>query len=158
MADVFKAVIAALWESPDGQERTKRFLVDVLATQLHAQDINEIWDVENPMNVVQTILKNQGKAEPESRLLWVSGQDTIMACYHIGIYVDQELIGQSPGETVEIAEDMAARDVLRRMFKYDDTARPLPFTRELMVDGSLSLKSAPNLKVANWTPETMSVV
>ena len=32
--------------------------------------------------------------EPVSRLLWVSGKETILACYHVGIYSDKELIGQ----------------------------------------------------------------
>jgi len=167
MADAFKALVWALWQSPEqGQERTKRLLVDVLATQLHGKDINDIWNVEDPMGAVATILKNQGKPEPEARLMWVSGQGSIMACYHIGIYAGQELIGQAPGETAEIAEDMAARDVLRRMFKYEDSSKPLPFSRELIssagASNTIQLKDSPNLKIANWSPDkipqTISIV
>jgi len=39
-------------------------------------------------------LEGSGKGEPISRLLWVSGRETIHACYHVGIYSDKELIGQ----------------------------------------------------------------
>jgi hypothetical protein len=39
-------------------------------------------------------LKNAGMEEPVSRLLWASGKETILACYHVGIYSNQELIGQ----------------------------------------------------------------
>ncbi len=37
----------------------------------------------------------------------------------------------APGETAEIAEDMAARDALRRIFRFDDTARPIPLGKAL---------------------------
>ena len=39
-------------------------------------------------------LREAGMGEPVSRLLWVSGRETILACYHVGIYSDKELIGQ----------------------------------------------------------------
>ena len=60
------------------------------------------------------------------RLLWQSGPSSILASYRVGLYLDRwlpagavgdpvvrELIGESPGETVQIAEEMAARDALR---------------------------------------------
>jgi hypothetical protein len=40
------------------------------------------------------VLKNSNKGEPVSRLLWTSAKETILACYHVGIYSDKELIGQ----------------------------------------------------------------
>jgi len=33
----------------------------------------------------------------------------------------------APGETVTIAEEMAARDTLRRLFKISESRDPLPF-------------------------------
>ena len=33
----------------------------------------------------------------------------------------------APGETVTIAEEMAARDALRRLFKITESRAPLPF-------------------------------
>ena len=33
----------------------------------------------------------------------------------------------APGETVTIAEEMAARDALRRLFKITESRTPLPF-------------------------------
>ena len=40
------------------------------------------------------VLKNSNMGEPVSRLLWSSSKETILACYHVGIYSDKELIGQ----------------------------------------------------------------
>jgi large subunit ribosomal protein L44 len=93
MAQTFLALVAALNES-SGLERTVRFIIDILATQLHGVDLSEIWNVQNPMNYLTKVLQMKGLAEPESRLLWCSGKETIFSCYHVGIYSNKELIGQ----------------------------------------------------------------
>jgi len=162
MADAFRALVAALWEGEGGQARTRKLVVDVVAAQLHGQDVMEVWDVQDPVAAVLQICRNQGMAEPESRLLWASGKGTIMACYHVGFYSGEELIGQAPGESPEIAEDMAARDVLRRMFKCEyDSAAPLPFSAKALADKStldFEFKTTPNIALANWKPETIATV
>ena len=95
MSDTFKALMCALRQSPDdGEKRAERLVLDIVSTQLDGKDINDIWDVENPMGVVSQILEKHGLPEPESRLLWVTGENTIMACYHVGVYSDQQLIGK----------------------------------------------------------------
>ena len=58
------------------------------------QDINELWEMGDPMAALATVLANDGRGEPESRLLWAAGKDTMMACFHIGVYSDKELLGQ----------------------------------------------------------------
>ena len=50
---------------------------------------------------------------PESRLLFQTGPETILASHNVGIFCNKEIIGQSFGETLDIAEEMAARDALR---------------------------------------------
>ncbi len=89
----FLAVLGAVHES-SGPARSYRFAVDFVAARLHGEDLSDIIDVKNPMNVLATILSNQGRGEPNSRLLWESGKDTLLACFHVGIYSDKELIGQ----------------------------------------------------------------
>ena len=76
------------------QARTKKLIVDVLATQLHGVDILEVWDVSDPIEIAAKICRNLGMADPEARLIWSSGKGTIMACYHVGFYSGEELIGQ----------------------------------------------------------------
>ena len=39
-------------------------------------------------------MANENRGEPEARLLWASGKETLLACYHVGIYSDKQLIGQ----------------------------------------------------------------
>ena len=46
------------------------------------------------MAALAKVLANEGRGEPETRLLWAAGKDTMMACFHIGVYSDRELVGQ----------------------------------------------------------------
>jgi len=158
MADTFRALIAALWQTNGGnQARTKKLIVDVLATQLHGVDILEVWDVSDPIEITARICRNLGMADPEARLIWSSGKGTIMACYHVGFYSGEELIGQGPGESPEIAEEEAARDVLRRLFSCEHgTSSPLPFTSKKL--GGSNFKETPNARLEDWKPSKVENV
>merc|ERR1711997_986632 len=126
---VFEAIIGALATS--NKERASRLVLDLVATQLHGKDLTDIWDIQDPMKVLSTIMENENRGQPEARLLWASGKETLLACYQVGIYSDKQLIGQAPGESTEIAEEMAARDALKRIFRFDETSsKPLPFGRD----------------------------
>ena len=46
------------------------------------------------MAALARVLSNDGRGEPESRLLWAAGKETMMACFHVGVYSDRELVGQ----------------------------------------------------------------
>ncbi len=80
--------------SPQPASRWRRFVVDLVAARLHGQDLSDVWDVSDPMGTLARILAQAGRGEPESRLLWESGVDSILGCTHIGVYSDKELIGQ----------------------------------------------------------------
>jgi len=149
LAQVFKAIIGALAEKDES--RAKKLVLDLVAAQLAGKDVNHIWDIKNPMGVLTTVLNNEGRGEPESRLLWRAGPKTILACYHVGIYSDKELVGQSPGETVEIAEEMAARDALRNIFKTNEQMSPLPLGKKATIDS----QPGPNLFVSEWTSQKL---
>jgi large subunit ribosomal protein L44 len=44
----------------------------------------------------------------------------------VGLYVDQKFFSKGSGETIDIAEEMAARDGLRRLFGTTEDAVQLP--------------------------------
>lgn len=92
MRVAFEAVIGAL--ASDDPLRAQKLVLDLVATQLHGRDITDIWDIKDPMASLARILANENRGEPEARLLWASGKETLLACYHVGIYSDQQLIGQ----------------------------------------------------------------
>jgi len=141
MATTFEAIIGAM----EDKERAQRLVLDLVAIQLQGEDLSEIWDIADPMSTLASVLSNEKRGEPEARLLWVSGKETLLACYHVGIYSDKELIGQAPGETALIAEEMAARDALRKLFKFDTASKPLPFGRQIH-ESNFPTKPNPTLK------------
>ena len=92
MSQVFEALIGALASEDEG--RASKMVLDLVATQLHGQDLTDLWDLPDPMGTLEAILTKENRGLPEARLLWSSGKETILACYHVGVYSDRELIGQ----------------------------------------------------------------
>lgn len=45
----------------------------------------------------------------------------------VGIYLDEEFLSKGSGETIDIAEEMATRDALRRMYGTGEETAPPPF-------------------------------
>jgi large subunit ribosomal protein L44 len=129
LCSALKAVIGALHQD-QGSERSGLFVQDFIIPQLIGKDILDLCSIHNPMGVLVDVLKQQGLAEPEPRLLWSTGSETIMASYVVGIYCDRQLIGQAPGETTSIGEEMAARDALRRLWNITESRAPLPLGRQ----------------------------
>ena len=96
----------------------------------------------------------------------------------IGIYSNQQLIGQAPGETSEIAgknlrkikkniyvylktnlkiiaEEMAVLDALKRIFRFDESSsKPLPFGRETQ---QMKAKKS-NLTIEQWKSSNINNV
>ncbi|XP_060583025.1 large ribosomal subunit protein mL44-like [Ruditapes philippinarum] len=124
------AVIGALLES-QGERTAEMFVLDFIISQLIGTDINEIWRVDNPMGILAKLLKESGRGEPESRLLWTSSKNSLMPVYHVGIYSDKKLIGKSPGESSVIAEELAAKEALKHFMKMEDSRAPLMFGDEI---------------------------
>ncbi len=54
MAEVLLALVAALNESC-GAERTIRFILDLIAPQLHGLDLTDVWDLQNPMGYLAKV-------------------------------------------------------------------------------------------------------
>ena len=95
MSKTFEALIGALAASEDSQSKAaSKLVLDLVATQLHGQDLTDVWDIADPMETLASILDRSSRGPPEARLLWSSGKETLLACYQVGIYSDRQLIGQ----------------------------------------------------------------
>jgi len=113
-------------------------------THLCDKDVNEIWDISKPWSMLSDILSTTGETF-EPRLLRECGKNTLLSVFVVGLYTpDKKLIGTGKkgelersselrisylpligpvkfyvpgiGETVEIAQEMAARDALSLRF------------------------------------------
>lgn len=92
LATTLKAVVGALAES-SGEDRAREFVRDFILTQLAGRDINEFWEIKDPMATLIDILKRDGRSEPEPRLINESGCNTILASYQVAVYSDKQFIG-----------------------------------------------------------------
>lgn len=149
-ARTFEAVVAAL-AAKNNEARAEKFVIDFVATQLQGRDMDEIIAFRDPMRVLRQVVENEGHNGNDltSRMLWTTGKATMLACYHIGLYVDGKLLGEAPGESPEIAEEMAARQALKNVFRIDEaTMRPLVYDVH-----KVKMKVEPNLRIDEWTSE-----
>jgi len=146
-----QAMVAALASTDSA--RVDRFVTDIIATQIAGKDINEIWAVSDPMRILTNILTASSLPPPESRLLWQTGPATILSNHMVGVFCNKEIIGQSSGETVEIAEEMAARDALRNIFNTGEAAAPLPFGQAAAAESGKQNKT-----LAKFTVETQNII
>ncbi|KAL5963935.1 Ribosomal protein L44 mitochondrial [Taenia solium] len=83
---------------------------------------------DRPFALLEGVLRFDNRGPPESRLQKQSGMNTLLACYQVGIYSDRQLVGEAPGETIEIAEKEAALQALRNLFGIQDNRPSLPLS------------------------------
>lgn len=50
-----------------------------------------------------------------------------MGVFIVGMYDGERMIGKGSGENMDVAEEMAARDALRRLVGTDEARAPVPF-------------------------------
>jgi len=125
LATTFKAVIGALNKS-SGNEKTYEFIRDFVCTQLNQKDIESMWLMERPIEILQEYCKINKIGEPEPRLLGDAAKNTILAAYHVGIYCDRKLLAAGFGEDLNTAIEVAAINCLKKLYDIENP-RPLNF-------------------------------
>lgn len=124
-----KAVIGGI-AIDDSIARAETFILDFVCPQLIGKDVLEIWEINNPLQVLNSILQKQGREATESRLVFESGRNSLEAVYHVALYSNKQFLGRGVGETLNFAEEMAAYDVLRKLFRLNESKDPLPFGKK----------------------------
>ncbi|CAI5445700.1 unnamed protein product [Caenorhabditis angaria] len=109
-ANAFRSLAAIF--SP---EKCKNLVIDFIVPQIIDIDFADIYPLAEPMEVLRNLRKN---VDIEPRILRSAGEISAEPLYVVGIYEEKKkLIGQSAGETLSIAQDMAARDALLRLWE-----------------------------------------
>lgn len=114
LAATLCAVVGALDNSDAG--RTFVFVRDFVCTQLNQKDVNALWTIERPVEVLQSVCAAQKLGEPEPRLIGDAATNTLLACYQVGIYSERRLLASGFGENVDVAIEVAARNALDKLF------------------------------------------
>lgn len=115
LADTFKAVVGALANS-NGQNQAYDFIRDFVCTQLNQKDINDMWTIDEPITLLQSICNEQKMGDPEPRLIGTAGKNTLLAVYHVGIYCNKKMLAEGFGENVDTAIEVGARHGLAKIF------------------------------------------
>ncbi|CAH8548351.1 unnamed protein product [Schistosoma guineensis] len=118
------ALVGAL--AKDKMEKAHLFIRDFILARLPDIDLTELISIPNPLPLLQGILRSEGRGLPETRLIYQSSMNTVLACFEVGIYSDCQLIGEAPGETILIAEEEALRQSIRNFFKLTDNRPSIP--------------------------------
>jgi large subunit ribosomal protein L44 len=116
IATTLKAFIGALSEEK-GNKHAEKFIIDFIMTYMNDKHIFEIWDLTDVRSVLRQVLQNQGMGDFESRLARQTGQHTVEATFQVALFVDKKMIGTAAAGSLADAEEMAAFDALKRMFK-----------------------------------------
>ncbi|KAL5110174.1 39S ribosomal protein L44 mitochondrial [Taenia crassiceps] len=136
IATSFLALVGAL---ADDHRTANLFVRDFILTRL--LDLEFCADFafplqDKPFALLEGVLRFDNRGPPEPRLQKQSSMNTLLACYQVGIYSDRQLVGEAPGETIEIAEKEAALQALRNLFGIQDNRPPLPLSGPYIpVDG-----------------------
>lgn len=146
LANVMKAVVYALEES-SGTERAYLFVRDFVVSYLSGKDMNELWVIQNPENVLSRILQREGRPSAEARLIGDAGKNTILASFQVGLYSNKELIGIGFGETIAVAKEMAALNALKRLFQTTESCKPIPFDLKLSAERK---EPFANISIQDW--------
>lgn len=130
LAETLSAVVGALQKS-SGDERAFLFVRDFICTQLNQQDVNDYWQIENPLELLQVYCKEKKLGEPEPRSIGLVGKNTLLAAHRVGIYCNKQFVGSGYGEDIDTAIDEAARDCLRQLFGTELNMKPIDFGLQL---------------------------
>lgn len=131
LARTFLAVIGALEQSQkDGSlERPYNFIRDFICTHLNQVDINEVWKIQNPFEMLKKVCNKNGIKNIEPRIIGDLSKMDILACCRIGIYGSdtKKLLGTGFGDTYDNGVETASIDALSKMFGTFNL-RPFDFT------------------------------
>ncbi|XP_062562244.1 large ribosomal subunit protein mL44 [Armigeres subalbatus] len=130
LVDTLSAVVGALHKS-SGEERAFLFVRDFICTQLNQQDVNDYWNIDNPLELLREYCKEKQLGEPEPRSIGLIGKNTLLAAQRVAIYCNKQFVGAGYGEDIQTAIDEAARDCLRQLFGTELNMKPIDFGLQL---------------------------
>ncbi|XP_029663747.1 39S ribosomal protein L44, mitochondrial [Formica exsecta] len=132
LADTFLALVAALAESVDANHATN-FVKDFLIVILVEKDLTEIWNPAEPLEILNEVLRKQKRSLAKPRLIGQAGQNTLLVAYHVAMYSNKEFLGSGFGQTIQEAKNVAAINVLSRMFGLSDSSKPIKIDKTINI-------------------------
>uniref|UniRef100_A0A1I7TYL7 Large ribosomal subunit protein mL44 n=1 Tax=Caenorhabditis tropicalis TaxID=1561998 RepID=A0A1I7TYL7_9PELO len=159
-ADAFRA-LAGLFS----EEKVKNLVIDFIVPQLVDIDFADIYPLADPLSVLTDLLKSEGIVDVEPRVLRSAGENSAEPIFVVAIYADKKRnVGQSAGESLTIAVEMAAREALLRLWEitsdrvlfFGDRAATVPLETYSTPNYSLAKKCSPGTNtslISDSTPQ-----
>lgn len=111
----------------EGPISAGRFALDFIIPCLNGKDIiDDLWKPKDPMSLLCDEMKKRSKSLPEARLVRQSGINTVLPVFNIALFSDKELLAESGGESIPLAEQDAAKIALRKIYNVQNNAAPIP--------------------------------
>lgn len=143
MAVTMYAIVGALAESQfdANLNRPYNFVRDFICTQLNQINVNDLWTIERPFEMLQEICAKENIKTLEPRIIGETGKNTILATCHIGIYDadSKKLLGTGFGENYPNGIEVASINALSKIF---GTWNMKPFNFKIDADECFARASA----------------
>ncbi|XP_031634700.1 39S ribosomal protein L44, mitochondrial [Contarinia nasturtii] len=150
LAQTLLAIIGALEESQiDGNlERPYNFVRDFICTHLNQVDINEVWKIENPFELLKQVCAQKNIKNIEPRIIGDLSKNDILSCCRIGLYDSdtKKLLGTGYGDTYHNGIETASIDALSKIF---GTFNLKPFNYEITPAELFEAQQSKSRQIAN---------
>lgn len=110
LADTVEAIIGAIYLD-SGLENARYFIIKKLIPLLNDKDFEE---EKNYKSKLLELIQSQGKEAPTYKVLSEEGPDHLKK-FEVGVYSNDELIGQGIGKNKKSAEQKAAKSALKTL-------------------------------------------
>uniref|UniRef100_A0A0N4ZUQ5 Large ribosomal subunit protein mL44 n=1 Tax=Parastrongyloides trichosuri TaxID=131310 RepID=A0A0N4ZUQ5_PARTI len=112
LANSFLSIIGAV-----SNERAWELIKNNVIPNILSIPIDNVYPLANPLPVLDKLLKLQNNIEEvEARLVGKIGEMSSMPCFIVGIYANKKLFSQMAGESLDIAENLAATEGLLKLW------------------------------------------
>ncbi|KAJ3054644.1 39S ribosomal protein L44, mitochondrial [Rhizophlyctis rosea] len=119
------AVVGVLYQEK-GPKAVQAFFEKYFVS--HQTDLERQFKLVHPKTLLASISSSKGLPRPVARVLKQPSKVALTPVYTVGLFSNDQLIGQGFGLTPELAESRAARSVIEKTFKAELAAMTLEDT------------------------------
>ena len=111
----FTAVLGAVYNDK-GPLAARKIVGEFIIPVLKTADLRELIKLQHPSFVLRAILKEKGKSPPKIRLLSETGRLSHFPSFVVGVYSQEQLLGEGSGTSLKRAEKEAMSIAVRNHF------------------------------------------
>eukprot|EP00043_Microstomoeca_roanoka_P029263 m.21308 g.21308 ORF g.21308 m.21308 type:complete len:325 (-) comp9074_c0_seq1:112-1086(-) len=126
VAAAFKAFVGALY-ADRGYLTARAYVQDFVVHVLKNEDLSDFVKLEHPKAVLNNLHAASGNEPLSYRMIEETGRATHLPTFMVGIFAGDKCLGRGAGFNLKLAENEAARAVLRTHYLKELSLAKLPF-------------------------------